>query len=392
MTLKESLPESMQAILQKRSGYKRVLNLEVPAHTTKIPSGRWELTGDVRKYVLDKFLAVQNCVLTRLLEYCGNEFAVDLKASATKKINWAFPTVLDLQNLFTPMFHRPGCPKQLVNINKFIKYFNIENDDPVQPGSEYDEICKSYLKVIQTIISSTNTKEFKLKDVDTTKIFLRISDAPKDFLNLSVSPFFNSCLNIYTGSQFQYALYPVFDKLTKIMFIEFDVPYKDPAGNVHESSIISRSYLNIKSERAKTVYVVGTNSHEGKFADKNIAFVLASVVPGNLKFLVNQTMPVDLATLVIDTNLDIPYYGNCDHNNRSCSKPYKNLLTGVDHKKITITKLNRLYLFIAGIHATSFFKEISKYPKLDKLIREYSGRTHHLRIFKDNYEKCKKLF
>lgn len=70
-----------------------------------------------------------------------------------------------------------------------------------------------------------------------------ISSKPDDFLRMSVSPFYSSCQELYTGSHRRQLLSNVFDKNSMILYIIIDKPFKDCKGNEHPYTPILRSVI-----------------------------------------------------------------------------------------------------------------------------------------------------
>jgi hypothetical protein len=84
-------------------------------------------------------------------------------------------------------------------------------------------------------------------------LHLYITDKPDDKLRMSVSQFYDSCQNIYTGGEpgtqwNKKLLSNVFDVNSKVAYLIYNKPYKDTKGNEHPYTSIARTILRVNKE------------------------------------------------------------------------------------------------------------------------------------------------
>ena len=84
-------------------------------------------------------------------------------------------------------------------------------------------------------------------------LYLYITDKADDKLRMSVSQFYDSCQNIYTGGEpgtqwNKKLLSNVFDVNSKVAYLIYNKPYKDTKGNEHPYTSIARTILRVNKE------------------------------------------------------------------------------------------------------------------------------------------------
>jgi hypothetical protein len=92
-----------------------------------------------------------------------------------------------------------------------------------------------------------------VKKIGGSPLYLYITDKPDDKLRMSVSQFYDSCQNIYTGGEpgtqwNKKLLSNVFDKNSKVAYLIYDKPYKDTKGNEHPITTIARCILRVNKD------------------------------------------------------------------------------------------------------------------------------------------------
>lgn len=92
-----------------------------------------------------------------------------------------------------------------------------------------------------------------VKKIGQYPLYLYITDKPDDKLRMSVSQFYDSCQNIYTGNEVgtewnRKLLSNVFDKNSKVAYLIYDKPYKDTKGNEHPFTSIARCILRVNKD------------------------------------------------------------------------------------------------------------------------------------------------
>jgi hypothetical protein len=114
------------------------------------------------------------------------------------------------------------APNQLTNIIQFVSSWNATFPDKkvdVNFSNDMFTNIKSFFNNRSTI------GEFNIFSDE--PVYLYITSKPKDILNISVSKFYTSCQDLYTGGYRRQVLSNVFDPNTKPAFIIYDTPYFD---------------------------------------------------------------------------------------------------------------------------------------------------------------------
>ena len=109
-----------------------------------------------------------------------------------------------------------------------------------------------------------------VKKIGEYPLFLYITDKPDDKLRMSVSQFYDSCQNIYTGGETgtqwnKKLLSNVFDKNSKVAYLIYNKPYKDTKGNEHPFTSIARCILRVNKDGGVMFDKVYPDSLENAF-------------------------------------------------------------------------------------------------------------------------------
>jgi len=136
-------------------------------------------------------------------------------------------------------------PGEIVFTNNYTNAVTLFDDwSKVKDYTDLNIFTKSDFKNIYSIfLDNERIGDFKiLKSKD---IFLYISDNPKDILNMSVSPFFTSCQELYKGGShgeglMRSLLSNVFDPNSVPAFISIDTPYISDGDYLSDHMSISR--------------------------------------------------------------------------------------------------------------------------------------------------------
>lgn len=145
-------------------------------------------------------------------------------------------------------------------LNKLQRYTNqvadgkktIETDDYAENEvikqanliSKMIDILKKRLKsgALKSIIKGVVDQVSEMRNGDVFPEIL-ISSKAEDFLRMSISPFYSSCQELYSGSYRRQLLSNVFDKNSKILYIVINKPFTDCRGNEHPYTPIVRSVI-----------------------------------------------------------------------------------------------------------------------------------------------------
>ena len=302
--LADDIPDYMKDIIQKR--YKGdYLNREVPKHTDKIPNVNMEIKNDevvdfasnlLIRSVTDK-LVEQLRKSEIWKEYNNNPTGYSFVDGPLKVIMRA--SIPSLEKRLPYMSEDTSSVGTLVKYTWFYtKAFRLPdsrlNNDSTLQGNPEDGKGWDYSINADKIKWSNNTtglpgfiaaikkvfpKTFGYLDVDKITrdkhyvglrepiinyqqninkigqypLYLYITDKPDDKLRMSVSQFYDSCQNIYTGGEpgtqwNKKLLSNVFDKNSKVAYLIYNKPYKDTKGNEHPYTSIARCILRVNKD------------------------------------------------------------------------------------------------------------------------------------------------
>jgi hypothetical protein len=294
----------MQDIIQKR--YKGdFLSKDVPQHTDKIPNVKMEVKNDeVVDYASKQLIdSVTNKLVEQLRkseiwkEFNNNPEGYSFVTGPLRAIMAASIPYMDKQS--------PFMSKHTSSVDTLVKYtwfyskaFRLPdsrlNDDSTLQGNPEDGKgwdytidtnkikwsnnktgISSFLTTIKRVFPKTfgyldvnkiiTDKHFvglrepiinyqqNVRKIGEYPLFLYITDKPDDKLRMSVSQFYDSCQNIYTGgdegTQWNKKLLSnVFDKNSKVAYLIYNKPYKDTKGNEHPFTSIARCILRVNKD------------------------------------------------------------------------------------------------------------------------------------------------
>ena len=257
-----------------------ILNYEKADPTDRIKQGKWILNEEDKLSVINKMFNTNLEQLTNSLNSVEfKEYLGFLKKSTTKEFNFDPNnfSFKDIVSLYRGIFRQCNV-KETASTTKILKDVNgrpIKGEDGKIQKVEKSEDEKSeifwnnnqvtdaiklianyndYLKEMgktelqldqNTYTSSCFTNLYSLSedglDGDfklnpTQDIYLYISHKSSDILNMSVSKFYSSCHELYTGggngdTYMQGLIYNLFDPNSMPAFLIFDEPYYDNNGN-----------------------------------------------------------------------------------------------------------------------------------------------------------------
>ena len=291
--LADDIPDYMKDIIQKRyiGDY---LNKEVPKHTDKIPNVNMEVKNDeivdfatnqLIKSFTDKL--VDQIKKSEIWQkyYTFTSYTADPLYSIINQSIPSLGTMKDKQILpiFTFFYSKEfRLPDSRLNDDSTLKYGEGTNTRGL-PKINTDNIkwsnnktgISSFLTTIKRVFPQTfgnldvdkitRDKHFvglrepiinyqqNVKKIGGSPLYLYITDKPDDKLRMSVSQFYDSCQNIYTGGEQgtqwnKKLLSNVFDKNSKVAYLIYDKPYKDTKGNEHPITTIARCILRVNKD------------------------------------------------------------------------------------------------------------------------------------------------
>jgi hypothetical protein len=293
--LGDDIPDYMKDIIQKR--YKGdYLTKDVPQHTDKIPNVKMEVKND----------EIVDYASNQLVKSMTDKLVEQMKKSEIWQEYDRFPSYLPgplrvMMNASIPNMDRTKeDPLNIQILQKYTWFYSKEfrlpdsrlNDDSTLKSEEKDAWGKmiksdnikwsnnktgisSFLTTIKRVFPETfgyldvdkiiRDKHFvglrepiinyqqNVKKIGEYPLYLYITDKPDDKLRMSVSQFYDSCQNIYTGGEqgTEYnkkLLSNVFDKNSKVAYLIYNKPYKDTRGNEHPFTSIARCILRVNKD------------------------------------------------------------------------------------------------------------------------------------------------
>jgi hypothetical protein len=291
--LGDDIPGYMKDIIQKR--YKGdFLSRDVPQHTDKIPNVKMEIQNDeVVDFASKMLIKSFTDKLTEQIKkseiwqkyYTFTSYTADPLYSIINQSIPSLGTMKDKQILpiFTFFYSKEfRLPDSRLNDDSTLKYGEGTNTRGL-PKINTDNIkwsnnktgISSFLTTIKRVFPQTfgnldvdkitRDKHFvglrepiinyqqNVKKIGGSPLYLYITDKPDDKLRMSVSQFYDSCQNIYTGGEQgtqwnKKLLSNVFDKNSKVAYLIYDKPYKDTKGNEHPITTIARCILRVNKD------------------------------------------------------------------------------------------------------------------------------------------------
>jgi hypothetical protein len=243
----------------------KFLDMDVPKHTELIPNVKIEINEPnlenrfvkeiqehFAKSILEQFYKTSVFKSFNTLSYAkilakslNTTPKIALGLSDTKITYFKFLKTLYSKE-FTLLqakdndFNNPVFSNNKSNLFTFIKSFNKAFPDNAVDFNSFlnDRVFVGLREPIMNF-------EQNVMDLAKSKLYLYITDKPADILRMSVSNFYSSCQNLYTGGYNEKLLANVFDKNSKVAYLIFDSPYVDNQGNKHPFTPISRTIIRI---------------------------------------------------------------------------------------------------------------------------------------------------
>jgi hypothetical protein len=301
--LGDDIPDYMKDIIKKRYNEpEKLLQRDVPKHTDVIPSVKVEVKDE----------NITNKTITELIEY----FTQNIVDQFSKSLiyNLYYDSVFaDRYSPMSPLAKLLSMSLPQSNLlarddkykySKFIKNFTwlyskefrlpVTKDNDINKPifSKNKSTLATFLKTairafpnelndidVNAIITDKHfvglrepiiNYQTNIKKIKDSKLYLYITDRPDDKLRMSISLFYDSCQNIYTGGEqgTQYnkkLLSNVFDENSKVAYLIFNSPFKDKMGNDHPFTSIARTILRVNNEGGVMFDKVYPGDMEGLF-------------------------------------------------------------------------------------------------------------------------------
>ena len=243
--LRDDIPQYMiDAIKKNNKNAEDILDMDVPEHIDVIPNTYVPIDVSDTKEIIEflnneadsrLYILLQESALADILND-NNVFSEMFCESLGTDCD--FPTLDVFKLSYNKNFRVPisetEFSKNKTSLTKFIEYFNkIYPDHSVQYNMQKDKV---YVGLRNSVLNSGTDNEI-------TELYLYISDKPDEKLRSSVSNYYSSCMNLYTGQYNHRLVTNVFDPNTKICYIISDKKYTDEKGNIHNNTPISRCFI-----------------------------------------------------------------------------------------------------------------------------------------------------
>jgi hypothetical protein len=277
--LKDHLPKHQLLLMEKKIGSK-YLNLDLPTKAENIIEGEWTLTKEEKDTAIQLFYGVNiKGIQASLAKFKPTEhFLKIFEQSKSEIVDIKNPSVIDIQILNTNIF-------KLINVGETKGDKMIQRDDQGRPltdekgkplkidkksgdivfsnnKSNFNGFLDSYNAAYDTklhnpfigrefteVLSFVKSNNFDINLFSKCDLQLYISGKPEDILNMSVSKFYDSCQNLYNGSQNNCLAPNIFDKNSKIAFLKFNTPFRDGYGNTVPFTAFTRCMIrNIRGK------------------------------------------------------------------------------------------------------------------------------------------------
>lgn len=285
------------------------LDLEQIDASDKIVQGKWKLTEEEKRKALGIFLTANIDNVYRIFENLPDKFieavneSIDLDllksndkwAKILNNFNFKQPSINQISVMTDPIFRKisvgetqasevilrdetgrpimaengrpqkvakePGkiiYSKNLVNINSFVEDFNrcFPENSVDSTVFQSGDISRLVSKSREDFSGEDYIVEVDIYNRD---LFLSIQHNAKDILNMSISRFYSSCQNLYTGGYGRQVLANVFDPNSCPAFLIFDTPiYNNRNELISEQLPLTRMMVrnieNLRGDESKIFF------------------------------------------------------------------------------------------------------------------------------------------
>ena len=136
----------------------------------------------------------------------------------------------------------PVWSKNLVNFNTLVSDYNICYEEDKISDDILNEFKYGIIQNVRNFAAEDLSGDNYDIDFDLFKgdLYLSILHNPKDILNMSISKFYSSCQNLYTGSHKEQLLSNVFDPNSIPAYLKFDKPIYYKGEKISDQVPLSR--------------------------------------------------------------------------------------------------------------------------------------------------------
>jgi hypothetical protein len=292
--LRDDLPTYMRDIVSKRyQNSDEYLNMDVPKHTDKIPNVKVEVTNKeltnrinsdlvnhftqniIKQFQNTGFYNIRHSapdIFDELLDLIKKSLGINVRlrhldnedtpvektdADYVKSIAWLYTKEFKLPTPESTDINNPIFGK---NKSGFATFLKVSKKTFPELGEAFDTLGSDGWDFIMDEI--INDKKFvglrqpivnyldNVKKLQTGKLYLYITDKPDDKLRMSLSRYYDSCQNLYSGGdtgtdQNKKLLSNVFDVNSKVAYLIYDTPFKDSRGNEHPFTSVARTIIRV---------------------------------------------------------------------------------------------------------------------------------------------------
>lgn len=404
--LKDEIPSYMSDIIQKRYGNApNILDKEIPKHTDKIPNVKVQIEDDKMGEELKKDL--RDIFTTNLVTQFGKSKMADEIVKRKSLIDLIGLSLSDGDvSYLSPIFiqRNPSINNMAYVLKPLVKLYSKdfllptpESNDIENPSfSKNKSGLATFLKVSKKIYPELNDLDVdsiitdrhlvglrepvvnltkNLNNIQSqTKLYLYITDKPDDKLRMSLSKYYDSCQNLYSGGDEGTThniklLSNVFDVNSKVAYLIYDAPFTDNRGNEHPFTSIARTIIRVNEGGG----VMFDRVYPGKM--ENDFYQIIEDATG----LKNEGKDGDKYHYSGITGLPTPYMDKYDLVRKGGQVDDEKIKALINHYELTADDYEFTYggdedtivvRYIDGVDSTYYYKVISNYDMEEKC-RDY---------------------
>jgi hypothetical protein len=404
--LKDEIPSYMSDIIQKRYGNApNILDKEIPKHTDKIPNVKVQIEDDKMGEELKKDL--RDIFTTNLVTQFGKSKMADEIVKRKSLVDLIGLSLSDGDvSYLSPIFiqRNPSINNMAYVLKPLVKLYSKdfllptpESNDIENPSfSKNKSGLATFLKVskkiypelsdldVESIITDRHLVGLRepvvnltknLNNIQSqTKLYLYITDKPDDKLRMSLSKYYDSCQNLYSGGDEGTThniklLSNVFDVNSKVAYLIYDAPFTDNRGNEHPFTSIARTIIRVNEGGG----VMFDRVYPGKM--ENDFYQIIEDATG----LKNEGKDGDKYHYSGITGLPTPYMDKYDLVRKGGQVDDEKIKALINHYELTADDYEFTYggdedtivvRYIDGVDSTYYYKVISNYDMEEKC-RDY---------------------
>lgn len=287
------LPSQSKEIKSKWG--EKYLDYEEVEPTKKIDQGVWKLSEEDKRKALGAFFSINmddvykifNSLPKRLIDLVKESIDVNLLAKKTSErysrslnnFDLSSPSMDEIYLLYENVFRKlsvsetkkdevlqrddngrpimdennkpikikkkkgePVWSKNLVNFNTLVSDYNICYKEDKISDDILNEFKSGIIQNVRNFAAEDLSGDNYDIDFDLFKgdLYLSILHNPKDILNMSISKFYSSCQNLYSGSHREQLLSNVFDPNSIPAYLKFDKPIYYKGEKISDQVPLSR--------------------------------------------------------------------------------------------------------------------------------------------------------